>query len=47
LNVPLQNTKIIVIRKQGKIWKETGTAMADSDSDIAKFLRAATVDLPR
>ena len=47
LDMPLLNTKIIVIRKQGKIWKETGTAMAESDSDIAKFLRAATVDLPR
>ena len=47
LDTPILNTKIIVIRKQGKIWKETGTAMAESDSDIAKFLRAATVDLPR
>ena len=37
LDTPILNTKIIVIRKQGKIWKETGTAMAESDSDIAKF----------
>jgi hypothetical protein len=47
LNAPILNTKIIVVRKQGKIWTDPGTALVDSDSDIAKFLRAATVDLPR
>jgi len=47
LNIPTQNTKVIVVRKQGKIWKDTGVALANSDSDIAKFLRDATVDLPR
>ena len=47
LDIPTQNTKVIVVRKQGKIWKDTGVALANSDSDIAKFLRAATVDLPR
>ena len=47
LDIPTQNTKVIVVRKQGKIWKDTGVALANSNSNIAKFLRAATVDLPR
>lgn len=47
LNTPIQNTKVIVVRKQGQIWTDPGTALADSDSNISRFLRAATVDLPR
>ena len=47
LNTPIQNTKVIVVRKQGQIWTDPGTALADSESSIAKFLRASTVDLPR
>ena len=46
-DTPIQNTKVIVVRKQGQIWTDPGTALADSESSIAKFLRAATVDLPR
>ena len=44
---PTQNTKVIVVRKQGQQWTEPGTALADSDSNISRFLRAARVDLPR
>ena len=46
LDIPAENQKIIIIRKQGKIWSDLGTRLADSDNDIAKFLRATTVDLP-
>ena len=44
---PVQNTKVIVVRKQGQRWSEPGISLADSDSNISRFLRAATVDLPR
>ena len=44
---PIQNTKVIVVRKQGQRWSEPGISLADSDSNISRFLRAATVDLPR
>ena len=46
-DTPIQNTKVIVVRKQGQIWKDPGVPLADSDSPISKFLRATTVDLPR
>ena len=44
---PTQNTKVIVVRKQGQRWTEPGIPLADSDSNISRFLRAARVDLPR
>jgi hypothetical protein len=46
-STPIQNTKVIVVRKQGQRWSNPGIALADSDSNISRFLRAATVDLPR
>ena len=46
LDLPPENQRIIVIRKKGKIWSDPGTRLSDSDTDIAKFLRATTVDLP-
>ena len=46
-NTPVLNTKVIIVRKQGKIWTDPGVALTESKSNIAKFLRAATVDLPR
>jgi len=45
-DLPLENQKVIVIRKKGRIWSELGTRLSDSDTDIARFLRATTVDLP-
>ena len=47
LNAPSENTKVIVIRKLGKTWTDPGTPLSSADSDIARFLRATTVDLPR
>jgi hypothetical protein len=46
-DTPIQNTKVIVVRKQGQIWTDPGVALADSENPISKFLRATTVDLPR
>ncbi len=47
LNVPLENQKIIVIRRVGKTWTDSGKTLSNSDSDIARFLRSTQVDLPR
>jgi hypothetical protein len=44
---PLENTKIIVIRKKGLSWSDIGKTLAESENDIAVFLRSSTVDLPR
>jgi len=44
---PEINTKIIIVRRQGKLWNDPGTALADADTDIARFLRAKSPDFPR
>jgi hypothetical protein len=44
---PTQNAKVTVVRRKGIRWTEPGTPLGDADSDISRFLRAATVDLPR
>ena len=47
LNVPSENQKVIVIRRVGKTWTDSGKTLSNSDSDIARFLRSTQVDLPR
>ena len=47
LGLTSKDTKVVVVRRQGKIWTQPGIPLGESDSDIGKFLRAATVDLPR
>jgi len=47
LTAPGENQKVIIIRKQGKQWTDPGTALSQADSDIGRFLRATSVDLPR
>jgi len=47
LEAPSENQKIIIVRRQGKLWTDPGSALADSDTDIARFLRANSPDLPR
>ena len=44
---PKENTTILVIRKKGMTWSDIGMSLVKSNTDIAKFLRATTVDLPR
>ena len=44
---PNANIKVTVVRRTGIIWTDAGTRLSESESDISKFLRAATVDLPR
>ena len=47
LTAPVENQKVIIVRKQGKQWTSPGTTLSKADSDIGRFLRAASVDLPR
>ena len=44
---PSANIKVTVVRRTGIIWTDAGIRLSESESDISKFLRAATVDLPR
>ena len=45
--VPKENTKVVVVRKRGLTWSESGKSLAESHTDIATFLRSTTVDAPR
>jgi len=42
-----EGQKIKIVRKTGKIWNDTGKSLANSDNKIAKFIRAATIRLPK
>ena len=44
--IPGENQKVIVVRKAGKLWADQGVSLSNSENDIARFLRDATVDLP-
>ena len=46
-STPIENTKVIVVRRQGKLWSDPGTPLSNSNSDISRFLRSVQVDLPR
>ena len=44
---PAVNTKVIVVRRVGLTWNDTGKTLSSSDTDVARFLRSTEVDLPR
>ena len=44
---PPEGTTVNIIRKIGTTWSNTGEALSQSDSNVAKFLRAKTTELPR
>jgi hypothetical protein len=46
LETPGANQKVIVVRKQGRLWNDQGTALSNAKSDISRFLLSTTVDLP-
>ena len=46
LETPGINQKVIVVRKQGRLWNDQGIALSNADTDISRFLRSTTVDLP-
>ena len=47
LETPIENVKVTIVRHTGIVWNALGTPLGESDTDISRFLRAATVDLPR
>ena len=44
---PAVDTEIRIVKKTGKTWYKDGTSLRDSPSAIAKFLRGATIELPK
>ena len=34
-----KNAKVIIIRKQGRIWSDPGTQLSKAEGNIARFLR--------
>jgi len=44
---PVENSKVIVVRRIGQIWNEQGKTLSNSNTDIARFLLSTQVDLPR
>ena len=42
-----EGQRIEVVRKIGRIWNESGKSLADSETSISKFLRRATIQLPK
>jgi hypothetical protein len=46
ITAPPVNTKIIVVRRVGKLWNPD-TALSQAENDIARFLRAKEVSLPQ
>ena len=46
-NIPANNVKIQVIRRQGKRWTDPGISLNDSESTVARFFKAEKVELPK
>ena len=46
-STPATTAKIVVIRKQGKIWHDTEKALSQTENDIARFIRQKEVALPQ
>ena len=46
-NIPADGAKIQVIRRQGQVWSDTGVALNDSESLVARFFKAEKVELPK
>ena len=45
-DVPVEESKIIVVKKVGQIWTPVGVALGDVENSIGRFLRAGTSALP-
>ena len=44
---PVEGTEIKIVSQTGKVWNDTGKSLGDSDNPISKFLRRATISLPK
>jgi hypothetical protein len=47
LTAPAVNTKVIVVKKIGKLWNTAGISLSQTENEIARFLRAKEVSLPQ
>jgi hypothetical protein len=45
-DVPLDKTKVTVVKKTGQTWTNAGEKLGDAENSIARFLRAGTSALP-
>lgn len=46
-NIPTNNVKIQVIRRQGTRWTDPGVSLNDSEKAVARFFKAEKVELPK
>jgi hypothetical protein len=44
---PINGVQVEIVRRLGKIWNNPGKSLAESDNEISKFLRGATIELPK
>jgi len=44
--VPVEGSRVTIIKKQGKIWNEGVKSLGESENSIGRFLRAGTSELP-
>jgi hypothetical protein len=44
---PESGVRVEIVRRLGKIWNEFGKSLAESETSISKFLRDATIELPK
>jgi hypothetical protein len=44
--VPVEGVRIVVVKKQGKLWNDLGKRLATSDNPVANFVKAVNVVLP-
>jgi len=44
---PPKDSLVEVFRKTGTVWAEQGKSLAQSETDVARFLQAGSTDLPR
>jgi hypothetical protein len=47
LNTPAINSKIIVVRKLGRVWTSPGIPLHREENNIGRFLRSAEATLPK
>tara|TARA_E500000331_G_scaffold227173_1_gene217457 strand:- start:10732 stop:26223 length:15492 start_codon:yes stop_codon:yes gene_type:complete len=45
-DIPLDKTKVTVVKKTGQTWTNAGEKLGDAENSIARFLRAGTSALP-
>ena len=45
-SIPVEDTRVTVVKKVGQSWTTQGTALGDTENSIARFLRAGTSELP-